>query len=113
MTDRFELPSPRPFRFAAALAAVLLLLGVATPGWAANDATQAQCDTEWANSEADATCSNETIEPDGERCRITADCQTDSGGTYQDTFAAHLDKISDLKNCNGYLKLVDCVGSTQ
>ena len=98
-----------PLRFAAALAAVLLLLGVASPAWA--DVTQAQCSAEWAESDADETCSNEEIvvQDDGD-CQITASCTMDNGGSRNDSFAAALNKISTLVNCNGLLKLEACAG---
>lgn len=107
MLNRLELPS-YSLRFGVALAAALLLLGAATPDWAAA-ATQAECEAEWALSDADEQCSNEEITPMGDECLISAECTTDSGGTREDTYKAPLDNISDLNNCNGWLKLESCV----
>ena len=99
----------RPLCITAALAAVLLLLGVASPAWA--DVTQAQCAAEWADSAADDECSSEEITVrDGGDCQISASCTMDNGGSRTDSYAAALDKISDLVNCNGFLKLEECVG---
>ena len=98
-----------PLRFAVPLAAVLLLLGVAAQSRA--DTTEAQCSAEWALSAADNDCSDEEIEvqDDGD-CQITASCTMSNGGSRTDTYAAPLDKISNLVNCNGLLKLDLCVG---
>ena len=102
---------PRPLRFAVALAAALLLLsGAASPARA--DVTVEQCEAEWAESDADESCSNEEIvvrEVKGEAlCKITADCTTNGGGTRNDDYIAPLDRISELINCNGLLKIEYC-----
>ena len=99
----------RPLRSAIALAAVLPLLGVASPVLA--DATDAQCSAEWAQSAADTTCGGEEITAlGGDDCEITASCAMDNGGIRNDSFVADLNKISDLVNCNGFIKLNVCAG---
>ena len=92
-----------PLRSAIALAAVLPLLGVASPVLA--DVTEAQCSAEWAESAADETCSNEEIVVQGGDCKISASCTMDNGVSQNDSFMADLDKIDTLVNCNGLLKL--------
>ena len=96
----------RPLRSAIALALVLPLLGVASPVLA--DATQAQCDAEWAESAADAQCSDETITPSGGDCTIHARCKTRVGSEEKASITVDLESVSDLNNCNGVLTNGTC-----
>ena len=97
--------------FAVVLATVLLLLGLAPLAWA--DVTQAQCAAEWANSAADDECIDEeiSVRASDDYCVINASCVMDNGGTRNDSYAADLDDVSDLVNCNGFIKFEgDCTG---
>ena len=107
-------PTPSPLRFAAAFAAALLLLsGAASPARA--DVTVEQCQAEWADSAAADSCSNEevvvAVVKGNDYCKINADCATDGGGTRNDVYMAPLDRISELINCNGLLKIEYCASN--
>ena len=87
------------------LAVAFLLLGVATGSLAATDA---QCASEWNDSDADDTCSNEQIRAvSGNRCHITATCPS-SSHQQQDSIYVPLTLVSNLKNCGGWLTLGSC-----
>ena len=93
--------------------AALLLLGAATESRA--DVTVAQCRTEWAESSADDTCSNEQFYlQGGNDCTIVALCETTqntivSGSVLRsDSIRVHVDSVSSIQNCNGYLRVGDC-----
>ena len=105
MTDRFE-PQPRSLRFAAALAAALLVLGAAAESRAA--ATLEQCQAEWAESDADGPCWDEQITPTGDDCRITAKCKRGTEDYSRTSITVALDSVSDLRNCNGELTVGSC-----
>ena len=93
-------------RIGIALAAAMLLLGVATPSWA--DATNAQCSAKWGESSADDSCSNEQITASGDDCRITALCTMSNGAGRSDSITVHLNQVSGIRNCNGFLTLGHC-----
>ena len=99
MLSHTAVPS-HSLRIGIALVAVLLLLGVATPGWA--QATDAQCSAAWSQSSADDSCSNEQISASSAtECTITASCTMSNGGSRSDSITSNLNSVSNLKNCNG------------
>ena len=98
--------SSRSLRFGVALAAVLLPLGAAAPVQA--DATQAECEAEWAESDADDSCSNEQITPTGDDCEISAWCDAGFRSGSTTSIKVDLDSVSGLHNCNGVLTDGSC-----
>ena len=103
MTDHGSL---LPLRYAVALAAALLLLGAASKSRA--QVTQAQCEAEWAASEADDSCSNEHISPAGDNCEISAWCDAGFRSGMTTSIEVDLDSVSDLNNCDGELTDGNC-----
>ena len=99
-----------PLRFGVAFAAALMLAGAASPARA--DLTVEQCSAEWNASAASGSCSNAEIEVREVKgtamCKVTADCTTNAGGTQNDEYIASLDRLSELINCNGLLKIEYC-----
>ena len=95
-----------PLRFAAALAAVLLLLGAASPAWA--EATYSQCSNGWSESPAYDECWDVTITPSGGDCTIQARCRTTAGGEEKTTATVDPESVSGLNNCNGELTDGSC-----
>ena len=68
-----------------------------------------ECELNWNNSSASNTCSNASIvEVLNERCRITADCRNNSGGSGSTWKTMDPDQAGNLVNCNGTLKLNNC-----
>ena len=92
-------------RTGIALAACLLLLGIATGSWAA---TNSQCANKWSQSSADDTCSDETISAQGDDCSINASCTTSAGHNVRDSITVHLNQVSGIRNCNGSLTISHC-----
>lgn len=67
------------------------------------------CTESWQNSAADSTCSNEQFTKVlNYRCRVTAYCQTNSGGTNKTWKTVERDDADRLVNCNGILRLDTC-----
>ena len=105
MLDRLDCSS-YPLRFGIALAALLLVLGAATESRA--EATQAQCEAEWADSDADGPCWDEQITPSGDQCTISAKCKRGNEDYLRTSITVDLDSVSDLNNCNGTLTDGSC-----
>ena len=105
MLNRTAVPSYL-LRTGIALAAALLLLGAATESRAA--ATDAQCSTQWSNSAADDTCSDEQIQAQGNHCRISASCTMSNGSSRSDSITVGLNQVSFIENCDGSLTLGQC-----
>ena len=95
-----------PLHIAIVAVATLLLLGIATESRAATDA---QCSTEWSESDADDTCSGEQISAlSGNRCWIRAQCSHANGAVNPDSIKLPLSLVDNLKNCGGWLTLGSC-----
>ena len=68
----------------------------------AQAATEAECRTEFADSDAADTCSIDSASASGNYCTITGTCQH-NGVSFSSTITAELDDISDMVNCSGNL----------
>ena len=84
---------------AATFAAVFGLSGVLAEAQAA---TEAECRSEFAESEAANTCSIDSASASGDNCTITGTCQHNNS-SFTSTITADLDDISDMVNCSGNL----------
>ena len=103
----------RLLRFAAALASILLLAG--PPALASSTA---QCWDAWADSSADDTCKDESMEFGDwnncpQCCNIFATCHTGAGVTSNNqwnhtSIGAPVSEVDDIQNCQGSLTNGSC-----
>ena len=85
--------------FALTLIAGLSLGGVL---YEAQAATEAECRSEFEDSDASDTCTLDSASASGDYCTITGTCQH-NGLSFTSTITAILDDISDMVNCSGDL----------
>ncbi len=101
-----------PWKVGIALAAGLLLLGVATGSRADDEAEKAQatmqCKAEWADSPASDSCSDMQIDiADDDDCVVSAMCTSGEAQSLT-TITVALGSVSGLHNCAGTLTDGDC-----
>ena len=85
-------------------AALVLIAGFSLVGVLnhAQAATEAECRSEFEDSEAAGTCTIDSASASGNYCTITGTCQHNSL-SFSSTITAELDDISDMVNCSGNL----------
>ena len=96
-----------PLRTVIALAAALLLLGVATASQAFPPGPS-QCMNKYVQSDADDTCQNEDVTIDGNNCSFTAECRDSEGDWRNTSITVSPEEATQLNNCNGTLTLGSC-----
>ena len=79
--------------------AVLGLFGVLVEAQAA---TEAECRSEFDDSDAADTCTIDSASASGNYCTITGTCQHNNA-SFSSTITAELDDVSDMVNCSGNL----------
>ena len=88
------------FVAALTLIAASSLAGVLAEAQAA--ATQAQCISQFSESDASDTCEIDSADPSGNNCTFGGVCE--HGGSWHDTsITVDVDDADDLQNCSGSL----------